>query len=329
MVKLTIVIPTFNGGKNLERAIRSCENIQLSKEDYEILVIDNCSTDDSIFAVKQLKNEFKNLILIENQENVGRIQNWNISIDNSNGKFLIFLFSNDTINEENNIHDCLKMLDADDAISIGFASLLKKEADTSYVKKSFSPEIIQCKSECFTRECLNRGLLPFGPIQSIIYRIEDIKKDNNKFLETMPINADEIFTYREAVKREKILFSPKPQITWDLTQGRFHGQMKIEDEFKEHSETIKIISEHTGIMVDYGLVSTYRAINLLKFSTGNLKSEGKKVATKHLLSKMKQSKSFFNADRILLKTFVEKIKDSKKDADDILYTKIISDCQKL
>ena len=44
MVKLTITIPTFNGGKNLERAIRSCGNIQLSTEDYEILVIDNCST---------------------------------------------------------------------------------------------------------------------------------------------------------------------------------------------------------------------------------------------------------------------------------------------
>ena len=34
----------------------------------------------------------------------------------------------------------------------------------------------------------------------------------------------------------------------------------------------------------------------------------------------------FNADRILLKTFVEKIKDSKKDADDILYRLIISEC---
>ena len=41
MIKLTIAIPSFNGGKNLERAIRSCENIQLPIKDYEILVIDN------------------------------------------------------------------------------------------------------------------------------------------------------------------------------------------------------------------------------------------------------------------------------------------------
>ncbi len=328
MTKLTIAIPTFNGGRNLERAIRSCKNIQLSSEDYEILVVDNCSTDESISNVNKLKNEFKNLVLIKNSKNVGRIENWNVCLDNASGKFLIFVFSNDAISEENNIHECLRMLNKDGNISVGFASLLKKEVNSSYLKKAFSSNMIQCKSECFAKECLNRGLLPFGPIQSIIYRIDDIKKDNNKFLVDMPINADEIFTYKEILKREKILFSPKPQIIWDLTQGRFHGQMKIEDEIREHSKTIRIISEVTGINVDYGLVSTYRAINLLKFATGNLKSEGKKTAAKHLFSKMKQSKSFFNTDKILIKTFLNKIKNSEKDGDDILYSEIIDKCVK-
>ena len=169
-------------------------------------------------------------------------------------------------------------------------------------------------------------MLPFGPIQSILYRTDDIKKDENEFLDNMPINADEIFTYREAIKRKKILFTPKPQITWDLTQGRFHGQMKIEDEFKEHSETIKIISKLTGIDVDQGLISTYRAINLLKFSSGNFNKNGKTEAAKHLLSKMKESKSFFNTDKILYKTFFNKLKNSKRDADDILYSTIIEKC---
>ena len=328
MKKLTIAVPTFNGGKNLERSIKSCKNIQLSPEDYEILVIDNCSTDDSISNLNQLKNQFKNLVVIENQENVGRIQNWNVGIDNASGKFLIFLFSNDTINEENNIHECIEYLDSDENISIGFSSLLKKEAERSYLKKSFSSDIIQCKSECFAKECLKRGLLPFGPIQSILYRTEDIKKDGNRFLENMPINADEIFTYKEAIKRNKILFTPKPQITWDLTQGRFHGQMKIQDEFKEHSETIKIISKITGIDIDQGLISTYRAINLLKFSSGNFNKNGKTEAVIHLLSKMKESKSFFNTDKILYKTFFNKLKNSKRDADDILYSTIIEKCIK-
>jgi len=328
MTRLTIAVPNYNGGKNLQRAIESCKKIKIPLEDYEILIADNCSTDNSIDIINELNNEFSNLTLIENKENVGRIQNWNVCLENAKGKFLIFLFSNDIINDQNNIHEILEILDKDEKISIGFSSLLKKEIDNSYIKKSFSDKIIECSSKLFAQECLNRGLLPFGPIQSIIYRMDDISKDQNNFLASMPINADEIFTYKEACKREKILFNPNPQITWDLTGGRFHGQMKIEDEFKEHSETMKIITKEIGFEVNYGLVATYRAINLLKFSVGDLRGDGKKQAISHLLSKMKENKSFFNTDKILFKTFISKLKNSERDADDILYRLIISKCQK-
>ena len=328
MTKLTIAIPNYNGGKNLKRAIESCKKIQIPLEDYEILIVDNCSTDNSIDLINELNNEFSNLVLIENKENVGRIQNWNVCLENANGEFLIFLFSNDIINDQNNIHKILDILHKNDKISIGFSSLLKKEIDNSYIKKLFANEIIECSSKLFAQKCINRGLLPFGPIQSIIYRMDDIRKDKNSFLTNMPINADEIFTFKESCKREKILFNPNPQITWDLTQGRFHGQMKIEDEFKEHSETMKIITNDIGFEINYGLVSTYRAINLLKFATGNLRHKGKKNAISHLLSKMKENKSFFNTDKILFKTFIDKLKNSERDADDILYRLIILECLK-
>ena len=328
MTRLTVAVPNYNGGRNLRRAIESCKKIRIPLADYEILIADNGSTDNSIGVINELNNEFSNLVLIENKENVGRIQNWNVCLENAKGKFLIFLFSNDMINEQNNIHEILEILDKNEKISIGFSSLLKKEVDNSYIKKSFSDKIIQCSSKVFAQECLNRGLLPFGPIQSIIYRMNDVKKDQNHFLTSMPITADQIFSYKEACKREKILFNPNPQITWDLTQGRFHSQMKIEDEFKEHSETMKIITKEIGLEVNYGLVSTYRAINLLKFSTGNLRNGGKKQAVLELLSKMKENKSFFNTDKILFKTFINKLKNSESDADDILYRLIISWCLK-
>jgi hypothetical protein len=41
---------------------------------------------------------------------------------------------------------------------------------------------------------------------------------------------------------------------------------------------------------------------------------------------MKESKSFFNTDKILFKTFLKKVKNSKADADDILYSEIINKC---
>ena len=159
------------------------------------------------------------------------------------------------------------------------------------------------------------------------------KSDENK-------NSESIFRYAgfAAVNDSPIdiINERRVSITGSISTGNstdglipvFHGKMKIEDEFKEHSQTIKIISDFIGIDVDYGLVSTYRAINLLKFSTNNLKNDGKKDATKQLLSKMKKSKTFFSTDKILFKTFLNKLKNSKKDADDILYSEIIKKCFK-
>ena len=70
-------------------------------------------------------------------------------------------------------------------------TVFEKENDNiiPLTKKSFSDKIIECSSNLFTQECLNRGLLPFGPIQSIIYRMGDIRKDQNNFLTRVPIRC--------------------------------------------------------------------------------------------------------------------------------------------
>tara|TARA_B100001750_G_C15470990_1_gene579791 strand:+ start:625 stop:1626 length:1002 start_codon:yes stop_codon:yes gene_type:complete len=327
MPKLTVAIPNYNGGDNLKRSIESCLTIQMSENDYEILIVDNKSTDNSIDIVNEMQKKFTNIRLIQNEKNLGRIQNWNVSIEKAQGRYLIFLFANDLINEKNNIHESIQNLDSDQTISICVSSLLKKEKSRQYIKKAYFDKIIKCSSKKFASNCLNRGLLPFGPIQSIIYRLDDIKNTKNKFLDEFPINADEIFSFEESCKRENIMFNFHPQITWDLTQNRFHGKMKIEDEFKEHSNTIEIIKNKTDLDVNYGLISTYRAINLIKFSAKNFQHKnGKKEAITHLLSKIKENATFFNTDKILLKTFFDKLKNSDKDADDLLHKLIITEC---
>ena len=327
MPKLSIVIPNYNGGENLKRCIESCKVIQISENNYEILIVDNKSTDNSIDIVNEMKKKFTNIRLIQNEKNLGRIQNWNISIEKADGEYLIFLFANDLINEKNNIRKVLQNLDSDKTISICISALLKKERSRQYIKKAYFDEMIKCQSKKFASNCLNRGLLPFGPIQSIVYRLDDIKSNKNKFLEEFPINSDEIFSFEEACKRENIMFNPSPQITWDLTQSRFHGKMRVEDEFKEHSKTIEIIKDKTNLDVNYGLISTYQAISLIKFSAKNFqRKNGKKEAIIHILSKIKESGTFFNSDKILLKTLFDKLKNSDRDADDLLHKLIITKC---
>jgi glycosyltransferase involved in cell wall biosynthesis len=322
MPKLSIVIPNYNGGKNLKRSIESCKTIQITEDNYEILIVDNKSTDNSINIVTEMKKKINNIRLIENEKNLGRIQNWNVGIEKADGDYLIFLFANDLINEKNNVHEVIEKLDSDKTISICISALLKKEESKQYVKKAYFDEIVKCSAKKFASNCLNRGLLPFGPIQSIIYRLADIRSNKNKFLEEFPINADEIFSFIETCKRESIMFNPNPQITWDLTQNRFHGKMKVEDELKEHSQTIEIIKDKTNLDVNYGLISTYRAISLIKFSAKNFQDKNSKKETiTYILS---QIPSAVNSDRILIKTLFNKLKNSDTDADDLLHKLIIT-----
>ena len=80
MPKLSIVIPNYNGGENLKRSIESCKTIQITEDNYEILIVDNKSTDNSVNIVTEMKKKFTNIRLIENEKNLGRIQNWNVGI---------------------------------------------------------------------------------------------------------------------------------------------------------------------------------------------------------------------------------------------------------
>ena len=45
------------------------------------------------------KIEFEEDEVIKNQNNVGRIQNWNVCIDNAQGDYLVYLFILVSINE--------------------------------------------------------------------------------------------------------------------------------------------------------------------------------------------------------------------------------------
>lgn len=95
--KTLIIIPVFNGEKNIKRSLDSCI-VQSSKS--QILVIDNCSTDKTQSIVKSYCEKNNNVDLIVNKKNIGRIGNFNTSLDffmNSNYKYLKFVFSGDEL----------------------------------------------------------------------------------------------------------------------------------------------------------------------------------------------------------------------------------------
>ena len=327
MTRLTIAIPNFNGGKKLKKAIISCKLIKIPQDEFDILVVDNKSTDNSLEIVDELKKEFPNLRLIKNQDNVGRIQNWNACIKNCNSKYITFLFINDLISKHNNIDQILEILDSDDSISLSLSPVIKKENTTEYVKRKYFDNPVKCSSKKITEYSLKRGLFPFGFIESNIYRVEDIKNAKNYFLDDFPFNADEIFSYSQVVMREYVLFNHQPQIEWLIVEDRTFRKMRLEDEIEEYYKTIEVIERNMHLDIDYGLVSTYRLFNFIKYFSKNFRRQGQRNRIFfYILSQMKKKNSFFAVDSLLFKIIFKKLKETDKEMEDLLFKEIITKC---
>ena len=327
MTRLTIAIPNFNGGKKLKKAIISCKLIKIPQDEFDILVVDNKSTDNSLEIVDELKNEFPNLRLIKNQDNVGRIQNWNACIKNCNSKYITFLFINDLISKHNNIDQILEILDSDDSISLSLSPVIKKENTTEYLKRKYFDNPVKCSSKKISEYSLRRGLFPFGFIEANIYRVEDIKNAKNYFLDDFPFNADEIFSYSQVVMREYVLFNHQPQIEWFVVEDRTFGKMKLKDEIQEYYKTIEVIEKNMNLDIDYGLVSTYRLFNFIKYFSKNFRRQGQRNRIFfYILSQMKKKNSFFAVDSLLFKIIFKKLKETDKEMEDLLFKEIITKC---
>ena len=88
---VSIIIPHYNGEKLLYNCINSIyQNIDI--DNFEIIIVDNASTDNSI---KNIQNLFSDIIIVSNKKNVGYSGGCNIGAQHAKGKYLIFL-NNDT-----------------------------------------------------------------------------------------------------------------------------------------------------------------------------------------------------------------------------------------
>ncbi|SCS24858.1 glycosyltransferase family 2 protein [Staphylococcus caeli] len=89
-MKISIIIPVYNAAKTIRRAIASID----TKHQYEIICINDGSTDDSKATLEQLQKEYKNVIII-NQENKGAATSRNVGISSMTGDVFMFLDADD------------------------------------------------------------------------------------------------------------------------------------------------------------------------------------------------------------------------------------------
>jgi len=90
-MKISIIIPTYNAQKTIKRAVDSALNQDFPKEDFEIIVINDGSTDKTLENIKNYKGKIK----IISQKNKGALKAANRGFRIAKGKYVIKLDSDD------------------------------------------------------------------------------------------------------------------------------------------------------------------------------------------------------------------------------------------
>lgn len=98
---VSIIILNYNAGTLLLDCVESL--LKTNYKNYEIIVVDNLSNDNSHIKCKE---KFKEIILIENKENLGYCEGNNVGIRIAKGKFLVIL-NPDTVVEPNWLQELL------------------------------------------------------------------------------------------------------------------------------------------------------------------------------------------------------------------------------
>ena len=97
-IDLTIIVPVYNAEISLTRCIDSLIN-QETKYKYEIVLINDGSTDNSLKILKKYEKKF-DFIKIFTQSNKGIAETRNVGIKNITGKYVAFVDSDDYVTQD-------------------------------------------------------------------------------------------------------------------------------------------------------------------------------------------------------------------------------------
>lgn len=108
MTEVSIIIVSYNTEDFVKKCLDSIFKSKLKDVEYEIILIDNASSDNTI---KEIKEKFPEVKLIENRENFGFSRACNQGVKISRGKFILFL-NPDTELEEKTISYMIEFMNS-------------------------------------------------------------------------------------------------------------------------------------------------------------------------------------------------------------------------
>jgi glycosyltransferase involved in cell wall biosynthesis len=212
-MELSVVIPTYQSEKYILRAIRSLLNQNWNKDNFEIIVVDDGSSDNTF---KVIEGVFDKIKYIKNSRNLGLSAARNTGIRNAKGRFITFLDSDDYVHADilRIGHMFLSLNSSLDAVEFDYYLVNDREEHIEYISSSDKP--IAC---------------------GIFYRIEQLI-DIGLFDESFMAREEEDLRLR-FTKKYKIYSVQLPLYRYRRHDNNLTNHVEKMDDFKK-----KLLNKH-------------------------------------------------------------------------------------
>ena len=196
-VKFSIIIAAYNVEKYIERSIKSV--LEQTFKNYELIVVDDCSTDNTAKIIENFKDE---ITYIKHEKNkfLGGVRNTGILT--AKGEYIIFLDGDDFLNNDNVLEQLNNLIGNQtiDLIYMGFEIIGQKTALVIPSAQTCSKEF-KIAGDRYTNawsKCWNRKFL----LENSLFFTE------NRYYE------DVLFIYNAIMKSQTFLIADFPVHTY-------------------------------------------------------------------------------------------------------------------
>ena len=236
---LSIIIPVFNTEKYIRKCLDSC--LHQDEKEYEIIVIDDGSPDNSVDIVKQIAATTEKVRIVS-QPNLGLSAARNVGLSLAQGEFVWFVDSDDYIED-----NCLGRIFSNlrnniDILQLQYRMVYENgEADIDVpfyiidgVKKG--------------KDILLAGGLP-APAQFSIYRTEFLRKNELKFYEGI-LHEDSEFKPRVTFLAESIISDT--EVSYNYLQ-RITGSITSSFKLKNATSILIVMNSIKKFIYEYNV----------------------------------------------------------------------------
>lgn len=180
---ISICIPSYNRADLIEETITSA--LSQTYTNIEVIVNDNCSTDNSWALLQQLAQKDQRLKVFQNESNLGAVRNWQRVMAHASGDYALILWSDDLI-KPSFVEKTMRVFTDDVAFVMTGVEEFTDEG--VYYSSNFGKEGKRTR-EAYYDEILfkNLGKLPVSP-SCALFRTKELREN---ILDVIP-NTDQI-----------------------------------------------------------------------------------------------------------------------------------------